>query len=154
MEIKIKSFLQNETSSEDNSVHIYVDGSFNKETNEYAYGMVVLDEDGDKEFCEKFSDPQMLSMWNVAGEIMGACAAMQYAMDYEIEAITIFHDYEGIAKWPLREWKANKDGTKAYVKFFDEASKKVKIKFKKVTGHSGDKYNNLADKLARRALGI
>ncbi len=153
MEIKIRSFLER-AEEEDDSVHIYVDGSHNKEAEEYSYGMVVLKDDKIEEYCEKFNDPDMLPMWNVAGEIMGACAAMQYAIDYNIPKITIFHDYEGISKWPLREWKANKDGTKAYVAFYDEAAKKVDIRFKKVTGHSGDKYNELADKLARKALGI
>lgn len=152
MEIKIKSFLN---TTEDDSIHIYVDGSYNKDTQEYAYGMVVLKEDGTtEEYSDKFSDPELKSMWNVAGEIMGACAAMQYAMDYELTKITIFHDYEGIAKWPLGEWKAKKDGTKAYVEFYQKASRNCSIAFKKVTGHSGDKYNDLADKLARGALGL
>lgn len=152
MEIKIKSFVPRE---EDESLHIYVDGSYDKETGWYAYGMVVLKEDGEvEEYSDKFCDPELKSMWNVAGEIMGACAAMQYAMDYEIPAITIFYDYEGIEKWPTGIWKAKKDGTKAYVEFYKNACKKVDIKFKKVTGHSGDKYNDLADKLARGALGI
>lgn len=152
MEIKIKSFKQTET---DDSLHIYVDGSYSKETEEYSYGMVVVKADGEtEEYSEKFNDPEMLPMWNVAGEIMGACAAMQYALDYEIPAITIFHDYEGIAKWPLGEWKAKKDGTRAYVNFYQNAIKNVNIKFKKVTGHSGDKYNDRADKLARAALNL
>lgn len=152
MEIKIKSFLN---TTEDDSVHIYVDGSYDKETEWYAYGMVVLKADGTyEEYSDKFNDEELKSMWNVAGEIMGACAAMQYAMDYEIPKITIFHDYEGISKWPLGEWKAKKEGTRAYINFYNEASKKCDIKFKKVTGHSGDKYNDMADKLARKALGL
>ena len=32
--------------------------------------------------------------------------------------------------------------------------KKIDIKFVKVKGHSGDKYNDIADKLAKKALGI
>ncbi len=153
MEIKIKSFKT--TEEPDNSVPIYVDGSYNQETEEYAYGMVVVKEDGTtEEYSDKFCDPELKSMWNVAGEIMGSCAAMQYALDYELPAITIYHDYEGISKWPLGLWKANKEGTKAYVNFYNEVAKTVKIKFVKVKGHSGDKYNNMADKLARAALGL
>lgn len=153
MELKVKSFLKPE--EKDDSVHIYVDGSYNKETEEYAYGMVVIKEDGSlEEYSEKFNDEELKSMWNVAGEIMGAVAAMQYALEYNLPEITIFHDYEGIAKWPLGEWKTKKEGTKAYVSFYQKASQSVKIKFSKVTGHSGDKYNDLADKLARSALGL
>ena len=51
-------------------------------------------------------------------------------------------------------WKTNKEGTIAYKAYFDEAKTKVSIRFQKVTGHSGDKYNDYADKLAKQALGI
>ena len=36
-------------------------------------------------------------MHNVAGEIKGSEAAMQYAVDHNIPEITTYHDYEGIA---------------------------------------------------------
>ncbi len=93
-------------------------------------------------------------MRNVAGEIKGAQAAMQYAIERRIPAITIYHDYEGIARWPLGEWKANKAGTIAYREFYESARKQVDIRFCKVTGHSGDRYNDMADELAKEALGI
>ena len=93
-------------------------------------------------------------MRNVAGEIKGAEAAMQYAFDHGMKELVIYHDYEGISRWPLREWKANKEGTIAYQAFYDKISKNVNIKFVKVKGHSGDKYNDEADRLAKEALGL
>ena len=93
-------------------------------------------------------------MRNVAGEIKGAEAAMQYALDHGIREIAIYHDYEGIAKWCLGEWKTNNAGTKAYKAFHNKAKSRVKIRFVKVAGHSGNKYNDMADKLAKEALGI
>lgn len=135
-------------------VKIYVDGSYNSVTEEFSYGMVVLSEAGEEKYNCKFDDKELAAMRNVAGEIKGAEAAMQYALDHQIPAITIYHDYEGIARWCLGEWKTNKEGTKAYKAFYDKASKKVKISFEKVTGHSNDKYNDMADELAKEALGI
>lgn len=41
-----------------------------------------------------------------------------------------------------------------FKKLYNEASKTVKISFHKVKGHSGDKYNDLADSLAKQAVGI
>lgn len=138
----------------DGYVPIYVDGSFNGATGEFSYGMVVLLEGEILTFCEKYNDSELATMHNVAGEIKGAEAAMQYAMEHEIPGIAIYHDYEGIAKWCLGLWKTNKEGTKAYKAFYDKASKKTAIKFVKVTGHSGDTYNEMADRLAREALGL
>ena len=79
---------------------------------------------------------------------------MQYALDHGIPKIAIYHDYEGIAKWCLGLWKTNKEGTKAYKAFYEEARKEIEIRFVKVTGHSGDTYNEMADRLAKEALGL
>ena len=135
-------------------VKIYVDGSYHAVTGEFSYGMVVLDGDKVEKYFRKFQDEELASMRNVAGEIKGAEAAMQYAVDHGLARIAIYHDYEGIARWPLGEWKANKEGTKAYKEFYEQASRQVKIQFVKVTGHSNDKYNDMADGLAKEALGV
>ena len=62
----------------------YVDGSYHMHTKEFSYGMVIL-KDG-KEYCfsEKFEDPELALMRNVAGEIMGAKAALEYALQQGI----------------------------------------------------------------------
>ena len=108
----------------------------------------------EKTFNKSFSDPSLAGMRNVAGEIMGARAAMEYAIANNKKRLVIYHDYEGIAKWPLGIWKTNKEGTIAYKAYYDEAKEKVSVRFQKVTGHSGDKYNDYADKLAKQALGL
>ena len=137
-----------------NCVEIYVDGSYHVGTGEFSYGMVVLNGTEEEKYCKSFQDEELASMRNVAGEIKGAEAAMQYALDHGIKEIAIYHDYEGIARWCLGEWKTNKEGTKAYKAFYDKASQQVKIRFVKVTGHSNNKYNDMADELAKQALGI
>ena len=136
------------------SVTAYVDGSYRADTQEFSYGMVILQDGEEHCFCKKIEDKELALMHNVAGEIKGSEAAMQYAMDHQIPEITIYHDYEGIAKWCTGAWKANKSGTQAYQAFYQEATKKVKVHFVKVKGHSNDKYNDMADQLAKSALGI
>lgn len=81
-------------------------------------------------------------------------AAMAFAQEKGCRELTIYHDYEGIAKWPLGLWKTNKDGTIAYKKYYEDIKKELDVHFVKVKGHSGDKYNDLADKLAKNAAGI
>lgn len=135
-------------------VTAYVDGSYRSDTGEFSYGMVILKDGEEHTFCEKITDKDLAQMHNVAGEIKGSEAAMQYAIDHNIPEIVIYHDYEGIAKWCTGAWKANKPGTIAYQSFYQEAIRKVKIHFVKVKGHSNDKYNDMADQLAKSALGI
>lgn len=132
----------------------YVDGSYDDSTKAYSYGMVMIYKDKEFYYSKKFERDRFSDMRNVAGEIHGAMAAMQYCMDNGIKSISIFYDYEGIEKWCTGEWKATKEGTAAYVLFYKNAGKYVDIDFVKVKGHSGDKYNDMADALAKKALGL
>lgn len=126
----------------------YVDGSYDLVTDAYSYGMVLFYNGQEQHFFEKICNNAFSEMNNVAGEIKGAEEAIQYCLDHDIPSITIYHDYDGIAKWSNGDWKAKKAGTIAYAEFCRAASSKVDIQFVKVKGHSGNKYNELADKLA------
>ena len=132
----------------------YVDGSYDDTTKSYSYGMVMMHGEDELHFFKKFEKDDMSDMRNVAGEIEGSMAAMKYCIENGIKSISIFYDYEGIQKWCNGDWKAKKEGTKRYVKFYKDASRLVDVDFIKVKGHSGDKYNDLADELAKKALGL
>ena len=132
----------------------YVDGSYDDTTKSYSYGMVMMVKDDELHFNKKFEKDDMSDMRNVAGEIQGSMAAMQYCLDKGIKSISIFYDYEGIEKWCNGDWKARKDGTMRYVEFYKNAPRQVDVDFIKVKGHSGDKYNDMADELAKKALGL
>ena len=135
---------------EETQAAAYVDGSYDSSTGAFSYGMVMFHEGQELHFSEKYVDQDLASMHNVAGEIKGAEAAIRYCLEHGISSVTIYHDYEGIAKWCNGEWQAKKAGTIAYASFYKEASASVQIQFVKVKGHSGDQYNDLADHLGSR----
>lgn len=130
----------------------YVDGSYNVATGEYSCGVVFLTGTEEIHLAQKGEDRELASMRNVAGEILGAELAMKKALESGIRSLCIYHDYQGIASWCLGEWKTNKEGTRAYKEYFDSICDKVKIRFVKVKGHSGDKFNDLADELAKSVI--
>lgn len=131
----------------------YVDGSFSKDTGEFACGAVLFWQGERVLFSKKYNDPALAEMHNVAGEILGAVAVIRYCLDKGIPALEIHHDYEGVGKWALGLWKANKPGTQAYAALCKQAMGRLDLTFVKVKGHSGNQWNDLADQLARRALG-
>ncbi len=132
----------------------YVDGSYSNELKMFSYGAVIFHNNDKKEFSKAFSDPELIDMRNVAGEIKGSEFVMQYCIDNNIKSVDIYYDYAGIEKWCSGEWKANKTGTMNYAKFYSSISDRLHINFIKVKGHSGDEYNDLADSLAKSALNI
>lgn len=138
----------------EDAARIYVDGSFDKKSKRYAAGVVVLYQGQTFTMNEAFDDPESAEMRNVAGEVMGAVRAIQYCLKNQIPEVYIYYDYNGIGKWGDDEWKANLPLTQKYKKFVAEARKKMKITFIKVAAHTGDKYNEMADRLAKDAIGL
>ncbi|MCI5649313.1 MAG: viroplasmin family protein [Fusicatenibacter sp.] len=132
----------------------YVDGSYHPGSGAFSCGVVFLWQGKELHFKEKYEDPVLSSMRNVAGEIKGSELAMKYALEQRIPKLEIYHDYQGIASWCNGEWQTKKEGTKQYREFYLDASKKIKITFHKVKGHSGVIYNEIADQLAKQALGL
>ncbi len=109
----------------------YVDGSYNIATKEFGYGVVMFHNGEELHMSKSFSDAEMASMRNVAGEIFGSMAAMEYAVNHGITNLSIYYDYMGISKWCTGEWKANKKGTIAYRDYYNKIKTKVNVQFEK-----------------------
>ena len=133
----------------------YVDGSFEKDSGVYGYGVVFIEKNGNiEEYFDSGREESYQSMRNVSGEILGALKAASLAVEKGYSSIAIFHDYQGIASWAKGEWKCNKEKTIEYREKMLEFQKKLIISFHKVQAHSGDYFNERADLLAKQAAGI
>ena len=139
----------------DTEAAAFVDGSFCKETGIYGYGVVLLSPDGGKEeFLGGDDEPEMQSMRNISGELLGAMRAVEEAESRGFRSLTICYDYAGIRCWALGEWKTNRQGTAAYAAWMQEAMQRIRIVFRKVAAHTGVYFNERADQLAKRAAGV
>ena len=133
----------------------YVDGSYNINTKEFGYGIVLIDCNGNEETMNGKGDNKAYAVHrNVAGEVYGSVKAIQTALDKEYKKIYIHYDYKGIEAWAKGDWKANKELTQKYKEFIDSCRGRIQIEFIKVKAHSNDKYNDLADRLAKEACGV
>lgn len=151
----VKSADKEESFIAEDGLTAYVDGSFSLEKGNYSYGMVCID-NGEVVHKDKGvgDNPDAIALRNVSGEVDGAMKAVEFAQSKNYSKVTIVFDYQGIESWALGTWKRNNIITQNYNKYMTEKMKELKIIFKKVKGHSGDKYNDIADALAKEALGI
>ena len=137
----------------DNKLVAYVDGSFDEKIGKYAFGCIILTPRGEtiKE-SGNGNEPDSLAIRNVAGEMLGAMYAVQWAINNGYHDLEIHYDYEGIEKWAQGEWRTKNVLTKKYADFMKEKSGILKISYQKVKAHSGNHYNEEIDKLAKIAL--
>ena len=158
-EDEAKEYLGYKTSKEDKKEELrliaYVDGSFDAAIGKYAFGCVILTPDGDiiKE-SGNGDNPESLAIRNVAGEMLGAMTAVRWAIQNGYDNLELRYDYEGIEKWATGVWKAKNTLTQKYAEYMQRQQNHIKISFRKVKAHSGDYYNEEADKLAKEALKI
>jgi len=131
----------------------YVDGSFHKDLGKYAFGCVLIKPDGEiiRE-SGNGSNPESLELRNVTGEMLGAMYAVKWCEVNGYCAVKICYDYMGIEMWATGGWKANKELTQKYAAFMKESGRRIRISFQKIAAHTGNKYNEEADKLAKAAL--
>lgn len=129
---------------------VYTDGSYVNGKYSFGYAFikdeqVILESNGVGE------DLEAAKMRNVAGELAAVQHAVEKAKTLGVR-ICIYHDYSGISEWVNGTWQAKNKFTQAYVTFMQKNHKYYE--FKKVTGHSGDRFNDYVDRLAKEALGI
>lgn len=153
---KIKTgnaYFPDTSDMEEGKLLAYVDGSFDVAIGKYAFGCVILTPDGEiiRE-SGNGNNPEALAIRNVAGEMLGAMTAVRWAIKNGYDTIELRYDYEGIEKWATGAWKAKNVLTQKYAEYMQRQKRYIKISFQKVKAHSGDYYNEEADKLAKEAL--
>lgn len=142
-------------SSELTGDYAFVDGSFNSVTNTYGFGGFLLANGERYPIQGSGNDSEMATMRNVAGEILGALAAATRASELGLKQLTILYDYKGIEEWVTGGWKCNKTHTAKYKEQMQELiNQGLSIKFVKVAAHTGIEGNELADTLAKQAVGL
>ncbi|WP_126993264.1 RNase H family protein [Thermosipho globiformans] len=132
-------------------IKVYIDGSYSSETKKIGFSIVILSQKIEK-FYKSIENEELAKHRNVSGEILAVLYALEIAKQKGFKCITLYYDYEGLEKWITGEWRTKTPLTKAYKEKFYNYSKDIKVKFEKVKSHTGVKYNELADKLAKQAV--
>ena len=134
----------------------YVDGSFNDKIQACSYGCIIFHMSSKIVMSERFYDKEMISITNIAGELAGALASMQWCIENDIKELHLYYDFSGIKEYCDGDCKTRSSFARKYKELYESyiTTNGLNVIFHKVKSHSGDVYNNEADRIARKALAI
>ena len=130
-------------------IQAYVDGSY--KDGKVSWAVIIVK--GGKlygEFSGVLNDKDVLGTRQVAGELKAVEEVIFWCKKQKVKEISIHYDYAGIREWVTGAWKAKNLVTQKYRDCVRACG--LKISWIKVKSHSGVKYNDMADKLAREMV--
>lgn len=137
--------------------HFYVDGSYNIETQKYAYALVMV-ENGIVKYIENggAENNSKKDVRQIAGELKASIRSLKYAAEHNIKNIVIIHDYVGVCYHATGVWKRKEESSEIYYNEFNKIVKEndINVTFVKVDSHTGDLFNEIVDEFAKYACGV
>lgn len=148
-EEKSSSLIKEPTQQVD--VQLYVDGSWNENKKQYGWGFVlVVDGQSVSSDCGMGNNIKYLSQRQIGGEVVAVLQGLSRAIYRQYNHVEVVYDFSGIEMWATGKWRAKTDIARAFLHFLGKYNEEIQISFKKVKSHSGDKYNAMADGLAKK----
>ncbi|WP_010631491.1 viroplasmin family protein [Sporolactobacillus vineae] len=145
---------ESEPNLAEGSAAAFVDGCYDPRNRAYGAGVLIVSPEGDiNRLSLSIKDPDWTNLTNIAGELQAVIHAATLAADCGYPALTIYHDYDGIAGWATGTWNAATKATVAYTYRMRQLEKELAIHFIKVPAHQ-NRGNLAADTLARAAAGL
>ena len=132
----------------------YTDGSYNLEDSVAGAGLVLFHDGIKSTFNDVEHNEEATKMRNVAGEILAAEMAIDMAIAAGASKLIIRHDYTGISEWAELRWKAKNPFTAHYQSKACGARLHLQLVFEHIDAHTGNAYNEEADRLAKKAVGL
>jgi len=150
-----KYFFENKkkVKKEKITIQAYVDGSYSSNHKTYGYGCFIIE---NQQIVKKIKNSGRIDEFtkfaNMSGKLFGATEAILYAIAHGHKSIKLHYDCDAIEKLYNSKIQAKNLLSKIYIFLMDRFGQYIHIEFKKVKAHSGNKYNNMADILAKQAI--
>ena len=142
-----EAWLSGVSETHEEGLRIYVDGSFTPGFDRAGWAFIAVENDQQIGSGSGVTDLPAESR-NIDGELTASLHALAWLKEHGRTGV-ICHDYEGIARWAKGEWKANKP---IAIRYKEAVQEFPNAKFEKVPAHSGVKWNEAVDQLAKKAI--
>jgi ribonuclease HI len=124
----------------------FVDGSYISGI--VGYGVVIYL--GNKIKAELLGTVSSIHFRQFGGELQSVIETIKWCENNGVKNVRINYDYVGIENFVTGKWKAKNSFSKKYVDFVLKT--KIEIEWRHIKSHTGNKKNDLADRLAKKAI--
>lgn len=145
----------------------YVDGSYKgvQGLGEYYAGVGIIAPVGTsdwKTLTTIDNNRNLISMRNVAGELMAAMLIFEYCSKElkltKEDTLHVYYDYQGIEAWVKKPgetgyWRSKNFVTQSYAEYYHTTIEPAfNVVFHHVAGHTGEEGNTIVDLTARKLI--
>ncbi len=141
---------------DENCLHIYVDGSYNSSSRKFSYGVVAVYNDIVEYVHGGFGkNDKDNNIRQIAGELKASLEGVEYALKNGHKKVVLFHDYEGICHHATGFWQRKDKSSKDYYEKMNRLMNQgIEVQFVQVKSHEEDLFNEMADTICKKELGI
>lgn len=130
----------------------YVDASYSDNERFGSIGIVLLTSNEVIQYSEIPENLEDCALTSTNHELLAAAKAIEMAKEKHVKNLIIKHDNNSIGDLAKRKAVTKTDTEEWYKQFVYKHRENMSITFKKVKGHSKEYFNELADRLAYKAL--
>lgn len=149
-DLKYIDFINNEK-----ILKIYTDGSYSEVTKKYGAAFVVI-EDGKEIYRYSYAERDITGKKNISGELVAAMRALEWIFITKYsDNVEINHDLSLIKDICKNKINPKINYGKILKQLYNMCIKDgISVNFNEIESHSGNYWNNFADRLAKKAAKI
>ena len=140
----------------ENCLNIYVDGIYNSSSRKFSYGVVAVYNDIVEYVHGGFGkNDKANNIRQIAGELKASLEGVEYALKNGHKKVVLFHDYEGICHHATGFWQRKDKSSKDYYEKMNRLMNQgIEVQFVQGKSHEEDLFNEMADTICKKELGI
>lgn len=148
------SFVNQKINKEHFENYAYTDGSCNGEHTRHGFGVILYTPSETYILQGRTNIIETTYISSLIAELQAQKAVIKKARELSITSLTIYYDCSNAINLILKGYTTTNPKVNAYIGYIKSSLPFININYVKVKAHSGIEGNEIADRLAKQAIGL